>query len=192
MQVAAIYAQALLELADERGKRAAVVDNCRELAQFLADSRDTVVRLSDPRLGKVHLKALLQATFAGRLEAETLDFLKLLVDRNRFDLARDIVAAVIDRAEAQAGVVHVAVTSARELSQAGQARLMAELKAHVGPGVVMHLATDPTLIGGVTMRIADLLVDGSVRRHLDEMKSLILNAPLDDRVWEGQPEGVGA
>lgn len=192
MQVATIYAQALLELADERGKRAAVVDNCRELAQFISTSHDTVARLSDPRLGKAHLKALLQATFAGRLETETLDFLKLLVDRNRFDVMGEIVAAVIARAEAQAGVVHVAVTSALELSQAGQAKLMTELKAHVGPGVVMHLATDPGLIGGVTMRIADLLVDGSVRRHLDEMKSLILNAPLDDRVWEGQPEGVGA
>ncbi|MBA3684313.1 MAG: ATP synthase F1 subunit delta [Planctomycetes bacterium] len=190
--VAAVYAQALLELADERGRRADVVDDCRELVELLRQRPDLFAGMEDPKVGKVHAKDALGVAFHGKIKQETFDLLRLLVDRNRLRDLPAIAAEAIARAERAAGTVHVTATTAEALSSPAQARLTDSLKRLLGQGVVLHTAVDPSLIGGLTLRVDDLFVDGSVRRQLAEMKSLILNAPLRPDLWEGQPEGVPA
>ncbi len=190
--VAAVYAQALLELADERGRRADVVDDCRELVELLRRHPDVFAGMDDPKVGKVHAKDALGAAFSGKLKQEVFDLLRLLVDRNRLRDLPAIAAEAVARAERDAGTIHVTATTAEALSPSGQVRLTDSLKRLLGPGVVLHTATDPALIGGLTLRVDDLFVDGSVRRQLAEMKSIILNAPLRPDLWEGQPEGVPA
>jgi F-type H+-transporting ATPase subunit delta len=190
--VASVYAQALLELADERGRRAEVVDDCRELVELLRQQPDVFAGLADPRVGKARAKDVLGIALNGKVKQETFDLVRLLVDRNRLRDLPAIAAEVIARAERQAGTVHVTATTAEALSSPAQSRLTDSLKRLLGQGVVLHTATDPSLIGGLTLRVADLYVDGSVRRQLAEMKSLILNAPLRPDLWDGQPEGVPA
>ncbi len=179
--VAGVYAQALLELADERGTRTAVVENCRELADGL--SQTSIAQLNDPRLGKVKAKDVLRSSFAGKLEREVVDLLLLLVDRNRLADAPAIAAEAVKAAERDVGLVRVQLTTAEPLSAAAHEKIAAGLKRQLGLGALINTATNPALIGGVTMRIGDLFVDGSVRRQLAEMKSKILNAPLGNTLW---------
>ena len=185
--VAAVYAQALLELADERGKLAALVDDARELARILSEDRAMLDGLDDPRVGKQRAKQAIAEAFARALQPETVDLMRLLIDRNRLRDLPAIAAETVRRAEAAAGVVHVAATTASELSGSARAALEAGLKRAFGAGVVLHAAVDPALLGGVTLRVGDSFVDGSVRRQLIEMKNVILNAPVDQRLWEGVP-----
>jgi F-type H+-transporting ATPase subunit delta len=179
--VAGVYAQALLELADERGKRTAVVENCRELAEGLSTA--SIAQLNDPRLGKAKAKDALRAGFAAKLEKEVLDLLLLLVDRNRLADAPAIAAEAVRTAEREVGLVRVQLTTAEPLSADAHGRIAEGLKRQLGFGAVILTATDPALIGGLTMRVGDLFVDGSVRRQLAEMKAKILNAPLGDTLW---------
>jgi F-type H+-transporting ATPase subunit delta len=179
--VAGVYAQALLELADQRGSRTAVVENCRELADGLGPA--VIAQLNDPRLGKAKAKDALRAAFAGKLEREVLDLLLLLVDRNRLGDAPAIAAEAVRTAEREVGLVRVQLTTAEPLSAAAQERITSSLKRQLGPGALIGSATDPALIGGLTMRIGDVFVDGSVRRQLAEMKAKILNAPLGNSLW---------
>jgi F-type H+-transporting ATPase subunit delta len=179
--VAGVYAQALLELADARGTRTAVVENCRELADGLGPA--SIAQLNDPRLGKAKAKDALRAGFAGKLEREVVDLLLLLVDRNRLADAPAIAAEAVAIAEREVGLVRVQLTTAEPLSPAAHEQLTAGLKRQLGLGALIGTTTDPALIGGLTMRIGDVFVDGSVRRQLAEMKTKILNAPLGNSLW---------
>jgi len=179
--VAAVYATALLELADERGKRPAVVEDCRRLSVALEAA--LIARLDDPKLGKSQAKSVLAASLGSQVEPEVLDLLHLLVDRNRLTDARSIVATAVELAEAQAGLVRVQVTTAVPLSSAAADSLAQALRRALGPGVALSTTVDDSLIGGMTLRVADRFVDGSVRRRLHELKQRILEAPLPDGLW---------
>ncbi|MBA3845101.1 MAG: ATP synthase F1 subunit delta [Planctomycetes bacterium] len=183
--VAGIYAQALIDLAEERGKRPAVVDDCRELARVLTEDASILAGLEDPRVGKERAKLALAEGLGTSIQKETLDLVRLLIDRNRLRDLPAIAREAVRLAERAAGVVHIAATTATELSPSARSALDAGLKRAFGPGVVLHAAVDAGLIGGVTLRVDDTFVDGSVRRQLSEMKNVILNAPVDQRLWEG-------
>ncbi len=180
--VAGVYAEALLALSDERGKRTAVVESCRLLIDAL--DADAIAQLDDPRLGKARALEALKAALGGKLEAEVLDLLLLLVERNRLADAPSIASEAVRLAEAEVGLVRIQVTTAAPLGDAGSLGLSASLRRIFGPGTLISSSCDPALIGGVTVRNGDLLVDGSVRRHLLEISNRILTIPLTDRLWD--------
>ena len=180
--VAGVYAQALLELADERGKRTAVVGSCRDLADLL--SAALIASLDDPRVGKAHAKEALKKALAGQVEAEVVDLLLLLIDRNRLADAPAIIAEAVRSAEVQVGLVRVRVTSAHPLTAAESGLIGERLKRALGPGVVIEAATDPALIAGMVLRFGDTQVDASVRRQLADMKQSILAAPVGTQLWD--------
>jgi F-type H+-transporting ATPase subunit delta len=180
--VAGVYAEALLALSDERGKRTAVVESCRQLIDAL--DAEAIAQLDDPRLGKARALEALKAALGGKLEAEVLDLLLLLVERNRLADAPLIMGEAVRIAEAEVGLVRVQVTTAAPLSGPGRETLSASLKRIFGPGTLIAMSSDPALIGGLTVRNGDLLVDGSVRRHLAEIENRFLSIPLTDRLWD--------
>ena len=180
--VAGVYAQALLELADERGKRTAVVTSCREIAELLSSA--LIASLDDPRLGKARAKEAVAKALAGQAEQEVLDLLLLLIDRNRLADAPAIIAEAVASAEVAVGLVRVRVTSAHPLTAAESGLIGERLKRALGPGVVIEAATDPALIAGIVLRFGDTQVDASVRRQLADMKQTILAAPVGIQLWD--------
>lgn len=174
--VPGVYAQALLEVARERGTAAAVVAACQELAG--AFSAATLAELDDPRVGKARAKDALRGVLADRPK-EVVDLLALLVDRNRLADAPTILRETVRRAEAAEGVVRIKVVAARPLP----AELSQRLAAAVGGKADLAVAVDPSLIGGAMVRVGDRLVDGSVKRQLREMHNRMINAPLSDALW---------
>lgn len=181
--VAGVYANALLEVADERGSRSRVVQDCRDLIDTLTSG--TLATLDDPRLRKSQIKDSLKAVFTDRLAQETLDLLFLLVDRNRLTDAPAIVREAVRVAEAQVGLKRIHVTTATPLTPAAAEILRQKLRERLAGGsVVMITQVDPALIGGITFRLDDLFIDGSVRRHLGEMRRTMLDAPIpSQRMW---------
>lgn len=181
--VAGVYAAALLEVADERGSRSQVVQDCRDLIDTL--HAEILATLDDPRLGKNQAKATLTSLFAGKLAKETLDLLLLLLDRNRLTDAPAIVREAVRLAEAQVGLKRIQVTTATPLSPESTGILRDKLRERLqGGSVVMVTQVDPALIGGITFRLDDIFIDGSVRRHLGEMRRTMLDAPIpSQRMW---------
>jgi F-type H+-transporting ATPase subunit delta len=125
-----------------------------------------------------------ETCFGGKVEAEVLTFLKLLIDRDRFNSAEEILEAVIEITDKKSGLVNVYVCSAQALDSISSQQVSRSLGAIFGEGIVMHTTVDPDMLGGLTVRVGDYLIDGSVRRHLIEMKKRILEAPIQGDLWE--------
>lgn len=174
--VPGVYAQALLELAQERGTRSAVVAACRDLAD--AFTVGSLSALDDPRVGKARAKDAIRGVLSAQPK-EVTDLLLLLVDRNRLADAPAILREAVRRAEAADGIVRIKVVAAGQLP----AEISQRLTAAVGGKADLVVAVDPSLIGGATVRVGDRLVDGSVKRQLREMHNRMINAPVSDALW---------
>lgn len=182
--VSSVYATALLELAADRNKSSAVVEDCMGVLAALESSPELALQIDSPKVSRQQAKELLSKCFSGQIEEEVLTFLYLLVDRDRFSEACDILSATVELADKQAGIVNVALTSAQPLDDITAKKINRSLANIFGEGIVLHTSVEPDMIGGLRVRVGDYLIDGSVRRHLEEMKKCILAAPIQANLWE--------
>ena len=76
--------------------------------------------------------------------------------------------------DVRAGVVRATVTSAAPLTEATRQKLQQQLEKRTGKKVLLEVKQDPSLIAGLVTRIGDLVIDGSARARLAELRSQLL------------------
>lgn len=167
LQAAKRYAVAALSLARESGSVAqwrldlddiAQVLTESQLAPLLADGRRPV----EERLGMVE-RAL-------DIQPLSLNLARLLVTRGRSLNARAVAEAFNRLADAEEGIVHAQLTTAVDL-RAEQVRAIEQrLGQALGKTVVAQAITDPSIVGGIVVRVGDQLVDGSVKTRLKRLR----------------------
>jgi F-type H+-transporting ATPase subunit delta len=86
-----------------------------------------------------------------------------------------IARAYRDMTDAHVGRVRADVTSAEELAPATLDRVRRSLEQRTGKKVLVTPRVDPTLIGGVVARVGDLVLDGSVRTQLEDLRARLVN-----------------
>ena len=67
--------------------------------------------------------------------------------------------------------MHARVTVSREMTDADKSALQESLTVALGKTVVPHFAVNPSIIGGVVVRVGDTVMDGSVKRRLDVLRA---------------------
>jgi F-type H+-transporting ATPase subunit delta len=115
----------------------------------------------------VKKEAIVRRLFEGRVHPLVSSFLLLLVRKQREGLAPAVVAAYTALVDEREGVVEARVRAARPLSPEQAEKMRAELETITGRAVRLHLAVDPTLLGGVVVRVGDRVYDGNLRHQLD-------------------------
>ena len=164
------YAAALLSVSNKEGH----LDETGEMLRALHDAYENNpllrVVFRQPKLSRKKRKDLLRKPFESTGKKSFLEFLDLLVEKNRVDILPEISEAYNALADSARGVVHVQVKSFLPLSKEEQGLLQTKLEAITGKSVVMDHDTDTTLLGGVTIRIGDSVVDGTVLNRLKELE----------------------
>lgn len=178
--VSGVYATALLDLAQEQGVAPTVVAAAPVVTA--AFSREVVQSLEQPGLGRDAARQTIAAALAETPEP-IRHLVLLLSERGRLGDLSAILAETVDLFNERHGVKHVTVTTAAPLSATAEERVVKALHVALGPGVRVSNRIDTAIIGGMTLRYDDTLVDGSVRRSLDEMKSAMLSVPVGAGLW---------
>ncbi|GBF35638.1 ATP synthase delta chain [Desulfocucumis palustris] len=164
------YAEALYELAKRDDKVDVVEQELKAIDQMIKDDKDLQKILYHPRITAEEKKDLLKELFAGKISEVTFEFLKLLVERQREQFLSDIVDYFVDKANADRNITAAGIASAVELNNKEKADLEAMLGKITGKKVVTDFSVDPSLIGGVVVRIGDRVIDGSIRTRLAAMR----------------------
>lgn len=168
----------LEEIEDQLFRFARVVESNRALRRALGD-RDLPV-------------ALRQRVIADLIGAQALVATqRIAAYAVRGGRARDIVAtldALVEEAARARGWRVARVRSADTVADTQRQGLSDALALLAGAPVELQVIIDPTLLGGVTVQIGDLLVDGTTRHRLDQLKEHLLTPEAAYRVSEGRED----
>lgn len=175
--VGARYAQALFELAKAQGAVAAIESDLKAFKAMRAESVDLRRLLGSPAFSaEDKTKALLAVADAAGFNPTTRKFLGLMASNRRASAILSAIAAFEALSAAERGVVAAEVTTAVKLTAEQEAGLMAALRQALGKDPEIETRVDPSILGGLKVRVGSRLYDASLRSKLDSLRFALKRA----------------
>ena len=169
--LAARYATALFDLADERRGLDAVAGDLRELRAMLLGSGDLVRLIRSPVLSRDEQgKAIAAVAERAGLSPLTRDFLGVVARNRRLFAVPAMIDAYLKKLAERRGEVTAEVTVAQPLGEARQAALTEQLRRAVGSRVAVDIRVDPALLGGMIVKVGSRMVDASLNSRLQRLR----------------------
>ncbi len=175
--LANVYAKSLYELANQAGGQEKITEVLGELEQLIELSRsDRQFRefLASPVIDHAKRAESLRGIFSNRITDLTLRFLLVLNNKGRLNHLEPIAEAYDHLVQQAFGRIEVDVYTATTIERHQLDQLSARIRQALGREPVLHPYTDPTMLGGLKLRIGDELIDGSVASKLRRIKRDLL------------------
>ncbi len=170
------YALALIEIARADGDAESWLEAVDGLAALTAESRfvDSLQAdgMTDEAFVAIVRRVVPMAT------AKQLNLFRLLRRKSRLTLGRSIASYFRELLDEERSVLRAVVTTAVELDASREAAVKDRLQQQTGRTVEIETRVDPAILGGMTVRVGDQLVDGSTRTRLRNLRSSLERAAL--------------
>ena len=164
------YATALFELARESQSLPQVEASLAIVKAAIDESPDFAALTTSPLVSRADAARAVAATAKSlKLDATTSNFLGVLAQNRRLNQLGQIIRAFRALAAGHRGETTAQVTSAHPLSSSQVDALKQQLRARVGRDVTVDLSVDPTLLGGLVVRIGSQMIDSSIRTRLNSL-----------------------
>ncbi|MFS8861073.1 ATP synthase F1 subunit delta [Synechococcus sp. B60.1] len=161
------YAEALVSLASAQGLMDTFEADIRFMAAVLQATPELGQFLASPLIKAEAKKNLLQQVFADQIHPLLLNALKLLSDRRRIMFLEAVCRRFLELQRKLQNIVLAEVTTAVPLTEAQQQSIRERVRDFTqARGVELQIAQDPTLLGGVIIKIGSQVIDLSLRGQL--------------------------
>lgn len=172
--VGEVYARALLGAAQSANKVDAVVEQFESLVVDVLDKNPKIeLALANPKMSVEDKWSLIDRVFGGKMEPTLVTMLKVLARRQRLGSLRSIQKSASDLRDELAGRIQVQVTVASELDASAREALVAKLKTVFKKDVRLNTKVDPSILGGLIVRVGDTVLDGSVDGQLAALRKTV-------------------
>ena len=164
------YATALFELARDSKALPKVEASLATVRQALDESADFKALTTSPLIARGPAAKAVAAT-AGvlKLDATTTNFLGVLAQNRRLSQLPAIIRAFRQLAAAHRGETNAEVISAHPLDAEQVDALKAQLRTRLGRDVTVDLSVDPSLLGGLVVKIGSQMIDSSIKTRLNSL-----------------------
>ncbi len=170
-QISKNYAQALSEsISDDLAQKETILEEIKTINASFNQTKNSWDIFNNPAISQGEKKELLKKLFNGKINLKLQNFLSLLIDKNRFNLLSEIQDELIKIINKLNNVVVAEVESASEIDEATMESLKQRLKELKNEKVTIETKINPELIGGLVVKINDLIYDGSIKGKLEGLK----------------------
>lgn len=167
------YAEAAFELAARDDAFDAWAAGLALVAGVAGD--EAVARMADnPAIPYENRQAAVTSLFKGRVAPGVLNLARLLAKRGRFESLPAVAAEFTRLLNRRNGIVEAVVASAAPLSATELGAIRARLEAMTGSGIDLRTEVDGSLMGGLTVKVGDQLLDASVRGRLERLRERLV------------------
>ena len=180
--ISKIYGDALFDLCLEQQNLDAVTGEVEAVQAALQENPELMQFFMNPDICKSEKIDFVERVFKGRVSDDLVGFLRIIVTKERSNEMGRILEYFIDRVKAHNKIGVAYVTTPTELSDEWKIRIEKRLlettkyvKMETSYGV------DPTLIGGMVIRIGDTVVDSSIRTKLAGLSHKLMNTSLENK-----------
>ncbi|MFN9435323.1 MAG: ATP synthase F1 subunit delta [Planctomycetota bacterium] len=172
-QVGEVYARALLASVPSQDADA-IVDEFESLVRDVLDRNHKLETiLANPKMPVESKWELLDRVFAGRMSVKLLTFMKVVARRHRLNAIRAIQRAATKLRDEAAGRIQVQVTVPQPLNDGERSSLVERLKTVFKKDVRMDISVDPSILGGLVIRVGDTVFDGSINGQLQSLRKTV-------------------
>lgn len=167
------YAEGLFRLVQAEGDLDRVEDELYRFGKILETNHELKQVLSDKSVDRTQRVKVLEELLADRVSPHTLALLTFVVEQGRGRHLPQILEQVSELAAQARSSVVAEVRSAIPLDQAQREDLRVALEQATGKTIQLKVLVDPSLIGGIVAKVGDVVIDGSVRRRLEQLKEQV-------------------
>jgi F-type H+-transporting ATPase subunit delta len=165
--VAKVYARAIVEAADAAGCRREVIDELTMLArEVLPRVPHATAVFASPKVSSDEKQAIINRLAAGRLRPTTTHSLHVLARHGRLGLMQSVATAAARLADELDGIHEAIFTTSVPLNPAGQQLVAGEVQRALAITLRPSFVVDPSIVGGLVVRIGDTIYDQSVATSL--------------------------
>ena len=172
--IAKKYGRAIYEIACEKNSLEQVEKELRFIRDTILENTDLKEFINHPFLTKDAKKDTIEKLFGDKVQPVVLHFCDVVIDRGHIDVLPEMVDIYISLVHHEMGIEEATITSAFELSKKQADVLTEKLHDITGCRIILKQKVDPALIGGFTVMIGNRMIDGSVARQLQELKSKMM------------------
>lgn len=177
--VSKTYGEALFETAMEGKKAEELMEEIRAVFTILEQNPDFDKLMGHPGIPKQEKLQVVEQVFKGRVSDELTGLLRIIVEKERYGELQAILQYFTDQVKEASGIGVAYVATASDLTGTQKENVRAKLLATTSYKTMeMHYQTDPSLIGGMVVRINDRVVDSSIRTKLNDLTKQLIQIQL--------------
>ena len=174
-EIARVYATALFEAAKDKGKLDAIRDQLGQFVDALTDNKEMQLFLFSPYFSSAEKSDGLKKAVADA-EPELLNFLELLIEKHRMPVIFRIRRQYEELWRDEHRLLEVEVTSAVELDDEIVAQIKQRIESQTGRTVDLQRRVDDGILGGLVVRVSNMILDASIRNQLERLRKQVAKA----------------
>jgi F-type H+-transporting ATPase subunit delta len=169
-KIASPYARALFDFSVEKNIMHQITADFQNLEIFLDKAPELTEYLNNPIVSKEAKREILAKTLKSQVNTETFKFLMVLVNRDRINLLRVIIARYLELVYETASIKTIEVSTAFPFTYLQKNTLVQKLKELTNAREVRLVITvDPNLIGGFLIKTNSKIIDFTVKNQLQKL-----------------------
>lgn len=174
-EAARVYAEALFDVAKEKGKLDAIRGELAQFADALDGDHELQVFFFSPYFSTAEKIAGLKRAVSDA-DRELINFLELLIEKGRMQEVFRIRRQLDELWKQENRRIDVTVTSAVELDRAVVEKVGEEIERQTGQKVELASRVDDEIIGGIVLQVGNMVLDASIRSRLEKLRKSVAQA----------------
>lgn len=172
------YANALFEIALELNQLDLFNENAKLVFDTLNNEKQFLKMLNHPQITSTEKINMLEKIFKNKISDSFFGLFSIVFNKNREKELIEIMGTFIEKVEKYKGIVKAVISSAVPLSDEQIKNIKQKLSQNINKQVVIQTEINPDLIGGVRINVDGHIIDGSIKKQLDDLKKKLLNVQL--------------
>lgn len=168
------YAQALLELVSDNLSKEDILKELLDITESVKGSGDLNKVMTSPVISNDEKKNVISKLYENTTNKVILNFLKLLVDKNRFSMLESITKEYKNEINRLNNLLSINVTSAIDLTEDEKSAIKDKLSNILNKNIKLEWATNPDIIAGLVFEVGDNIIDNSLRHKLQDLSRNIM------------------
>jgi len=169
--VARRYAEAFFSIARDNNKIDEFQQELEKVVATIKEVENLEAYLSHLLVPAKDKKDIVTKVFTGQISPLTMNFIMMVIDKRRETYLEVITEEYKEMADEFRNIAKAELVAAREVPEDEVKTLAEKLSASSGKTVQLQVKVDPALIGGIKIRMGDRIIDGSIAKKLEMLKT---------------------
>lgn len=167
------YAQALFQVGEESNNTENLYQELKEVVDVVVSNEELYSVMKSPLVGKEEKKKLVESIFEDEVNTQIVNFLKIIIDKERFIALREIEKEFNILLKEKNNILEGIAISAISMETSELNNLEQKLSQKYNKTIMLTNVVDETILGGVLVRLGNEEIDGTVKTRLNKMKDTL-------------------